>query len=303
MARQKVWGKTPVIVVTVVLALLCLSVVSASAEGISDPIKQGEYIFRASGGCSCHTVPQSSNQNLAGGRALKTPFGAVFSSNITPDRGTGIGSWSESDFIAAMRKGIRPDGTHLFPVFPYTSFTKITNADLKLLKAYLDTIPAVQKQNRADELMIPFKWRFGLFFWKLLNFRETPFTPTPGKSETWNRGAYLVTALAHCSECHTPRDISGGLKSKWLFAGSVDGPEGELAPNITPEPETGIGTWDKSGLTWFLQSGQTPEGDFSAGFMAEVINQGYQYLSQDDLQAIAEYIFDLPPIHNRLEIK
>jgi mono/diheme cytochrome c family protein len=297
-ALGRPWALGVVSVVT--LAVLCSGFALIAADSNPDPVKQGEYIFRASGGCSCHTIPLSTNEILAGGRSLKTPFGALYSSNITPDRKTGIGSWSESDFIAAMRKGVRPDGTHLFPVFPYTSFTRIKIGDLEHLKAYLDTLPAVQKQNKPDKLMIPFKWRFGLFFWKLLNFREITFQPIPGKSKVWNRGAYLVTALAHCSECHSPRDISGGLKSKWLYSGSVDGPEGQPAPNITPDPGTGIGNWDKSGLGWFLQSGQTPEGDYTAGLMAEVINQGYQYLSRDDLQAMAEYIFDLPPIHNRL---
>lgn len=264
-------------------------------------VKRGEYIFRASGGCSCHTVPDSNNQYLAGGRALKTPFGAIYSTNITPDNKTGIGTWTETDFINSMTKGVRKDGAHLFPVFPYTSFTKIKTSDLKDLWAYLKTLKPVQFENKDDELFFLFKWRFGLHFWKLLNFEEGTFEENSSKSELWNRGAYLSEALAHCSECHTPRDISGGLKTSLLYAGSVDGPEGESAPNITPDPQTGIGDWEKDAMTWFLQTGQKPDGDYTGGLMTEVIIEGYQYLTAGDLEAITEYIFSLDPIQNELK--
>lgn len=269
--------------------------------GFAQQVKRGEYIFRASGGCSCHTVPNSNNQYLAGGRALKTPFGAIYSTNITPDKETGIGTWTEADFIKSMTKGVRKDGAHLFPVFPYTSFTKITTGDLKDLYAFMKTIKPVPMENKDDELFFLFKWRFGLLFWKLLNFKEGSFEADSAKSDIWNRGAYLSEALAHCSECHTPRDISGGLKNKLLFSGSVEGPEGEPAPNITPDPQTGVGDWEKDAMTWFLQTGQKPDGDYTGGLMSEVINEGYQYLSNKDLEAITEFIFSLDPVHSELK--
>lgn len=264
-------------------------------------VKRGEYIFRASGGCSCHTVPGSFYENLAGRRALKTPFGAIYSTNITPDGETGIGNWSQQDFSNAMTKGIRPDGSHLFPVFPYTSFTRMKPQDVEDLKVYLDTIEPVVKSNRDDDLFFLFKWRMGNLFWKLIHFKEGMEPSNQNKSEQWNRGDYLVNALAHCGECHTPRDISGGLKKDLLFSGSVDGPEGQFAPNITPDQKSGIGDWSKGDFTWFLKSGQKPDGDYTGGLMTEVIIEGYQYLTEQDLQAIAIYFFDLNPIFNELK--
>ncbi len=284
-----------------ILFIWLVSSVFVVNSAIAQQVNRGEYIFRASGGCSCHTVPNSNNQFMAGGRALKTPFGAIYSTNITPDKKTGIGSWTETDFINAMTKGIRNDGAHLFPIFPYTSFTKIKTNDLKDLYAYLKTIKPVPMENKGDELFFLFKWRFGLIFWKLLNFEEGRFEEDSSNSELWNRGAYLSKALAHCSECHTPRDISGGLKNKLLYSGFVNGPEGETAPNITQDPQTGIGDWEKEALIWFLLTGQKPDGDYTGGIMFEVINEGYQYMDAKDLDAITEYIFSLKPIQNEVK--
>ncbi|MEE8499044.1 MAG: cytochrome c [Kiloniellales bacterium] len=287
---------------TVVLLIAAASVGSACAQE-GDAVARGEYVFRAGGGCSCHTDIKQGGAFLAGGRALKTPFGIFYSPNITPDRETGIGGWSVADFVRAMREGIGPDGAHYFPVFPYTSFTNATDGDLKDLKAYLDTVAPVRKRNRAHDVAAPFGWRVSVGPWKWLFFEKGPFRPEPGRSKAWNRGAYLATALAHCGECHTPRNALAGLDGDMWFAGTKDGPEGELAPNITPHAGTGIGRWSAADLAGLLKTGRKPDFDDVQGLMAEAIEQGYKYLDDADLEAIAEYVRSLPPIDNRVEAK
>ena len=262
--------------------------------------QRGEYLMRATGGCSCHTVPGSKDQYLAGGRGIKTPFGIIYSTNITPDKKTGIGSWNEDDFFRSMSQGVRADGKHLYPVFPYTSFTRMKKEDVAAIKAYIFSLPPVEKNNRSNEILLPLRLRFGLFFWKLVFFKAGEIQPDIDRSEEWNRGSYLVNSMAHCGECHTPRNLLGGLKRDLLYAGSTDGPEGQPAPNITPDTETGIGSWSLADITWFLGSGQRPDGDDMQGLMLEVINQGYQYLNQEDLKAMGVYLKSLKPIHHQL---
>ena len=264
------------------------------------PLTPGEVIFRATGGCSCHTDFKNGGQRLAGGRPLMTPFGAVFSTNITPEKRTGIGNWKAEDFIKAMKRGIGPDKKqffffekHYFPVFPYTSFTRIPESDLRALWQHLKTVPPAVVQNKSTQITPPFGWRINLIFWKWLNFTPEEFKTDPAKSDVWNRGAYLVKALAHCEECHSPRNIMGGIKRDKLFTGSKDGPEGESAPNITPDKTVGIGEWEPAELAWFLKSGQKPDGDFAEGVMSEVIAEGYQYLNDSDLDAIALFVKSL----------
>ena len=282
-----------------------LSLIVASAAGAfaqeDDPAARGEYLFRAAGGCSCHTNLAKGGAFLAGGRPLKTPFGTFYSPNITPDRETGIGRWSEDDFVRAMRNGVAPDGSHYFPVFPYTAFTNIADADLKALKAYLDTVPRVRQANREHDVAPPFGWRFTVGPWKLLHFEPGPYRPDPNRAATWNRGAYLATALAHCGECHTPRNVLGGLETDMWFAGTKDGPEGELAPNITPHVETGVGRWSERDLADLLKTGVKPDFDDVQGLMEEAIEHGFKYLSDEDVRAITEYVRSLPPIDNRVE--
>jgi mono/diheme cytochrome c family protein len=234
---------------------------------------------------------------------MKTPFGTVYSTNITPAPNTGIGKWSDADFLKAMTEGVGPDGTHYFPVFPYTSFTKMTPQDVLDLKAYLFSIPAVEQANKPPDLPPPFGWRLNIRLWKWLYFRPGVWQPDTTQSSAWNRGAYLATALGHCDECHTPRNLLGGLKTQMRYAGAVDGPEGELAPNITPDTETGIGTWDLPDVVWFLQTGFKPDGDDTQGLMSEIIEQGYKHLTETDLQALAVYLRTLKPIHNKVKAK
>ena len=291
-----------------VASLLTLSLRSSPAQeggigGSSQPsaIERGEHIFRATGGCGCHTDYANGGALLAGGRAIETPFGTIYGTNITPDPETGIGNWSDEDFLRAMTEGIGPDGTIFYPVFPYTAFTKMTRQDVLDLNAYLFSVPAVKQENKPPELGFPFNVRSGLHAWRLLNFDSGTFEPDGDQSEEWNRGAYLSMALAHCGECHTPRGTTGALDEEMPYAGSREGPEGELAPNITPDQETGIGSWSVADIVWFLQTGFKPEGDDAQGLMGEVIEHGYMHLVESDLQAIAAYLKSLTPIRNVVE--
>lgn len=265
--------------------------------------KEGERIFHATGGCSCHTNYPGEGEEappLAGGRPLKTPFGVYYSTNITADEQTGIGEWSEADFIRAMREGLAPDGSHYFPVFPYTAFSGLTDTDLRDLKAYLFSLPSVRRENLPPDAPFPFSWRATLAGWKWMNFTPLEIETDPSQSDSWNRGQYLVEAAAHCGECHTPRTLTGGLNRSLWLAGSREGPEGELAPNITPDQETGIGAWSKADLVWYLGTGFKPDGDDTQGLMSEVIEHGYAALPRSDLEAIADYIRALPATPNEL---
>jgi mono/diheme cytochrome c family protein len=279
-----------------IAAAFALMLLTGAAPAIAgeDAAERGEYLVRAGGCFSCHTAVDG--QRLAGGRALATPFGTFYSPNITPDQETGIGRWSDTQFLRALREGVRPDGANYFPVFPYPSFTRITDSDALAIKAYLFSVPAVRQQNRPHNVAFPFSWRFLQTGWKLLFFTPGPFHPAPERSVAYNRGAYLVTALAHCGECHTPRNFLGAMRSGQQLAGTPDGPDGQLVPNITPDPGTGIGKWEKSDVVELLKTGTTPEQSRVKGAMRETIQDGLKYLSDGDLEAIADYLFAQPTI-------
>jgi mono/diheme cytochrome c family protein len=269
-------------------AALCIGLTLARAQG--DAAK-GEYLAKAAGCVGCHTDIRSGAPRFAGGREIATPFGKFFGPNITPDPGAGIGRWSEADFIAAMRFGLRPDGSHSFPVFPYVSFTKITDADLKDLYAYLRTVPASSQPSKPHELRFPYGFRFLLRFWKWLYLVPGPFLPDAARGEAWNRGAYLADALGHCSECHTPRDFLGGPKqSRYLAGGRLL--EGRT-PNLTPSR---LKRWNDAQLALFLRTGATPEGDVPSEVMDEVIRNTTSQLSATDLAALVAYLRSLPPL-------
>ena len=205
-------------------------------------IKKGKYIFQASGGCACHTNNKNEGIFLAGGRAIKTPFGTFYGSNITPDMETGIGSWSDEDFIRAMTKGISPKGKNYFPVFPYTSFQLMDRSDLIALKEYIFSIQPVNQKNTPHKLILPIGREIPMIIWKNLVWEPKFFENNPKMEKSWNRGAYLVKAVAHCGECHTPRNFLGRINYEMDLAGSIEGPEGDLVPNITPDIKTGIGS-------------------------------------------------------------
>jgi mono/diheme cytochrome c family protein len=274
---------------------------AATAADAETGIERGRRVLHATGGCSCHTNYPGEGQDapqLAGGRPLETPFGVYYSTNITPDAETGLGRWSDADFIRAMREGLSPEGEHYFPVFPYTSFAGFRDSDLVDLKRFLDSLPSIRRENRAPDASFPFSWRATLAGWKWLNFEPARIEDDPAQDAAWNRGRYLVGAAAHCGECHTPRTLSGGLdRSRWL-GGSREGPEGELAPNITPDRETGIGTWSIPDVVWYLEMGLKPDGDDTQGLMSEVIEHGYSNLPAEDLEAIAIYLKSIPAIEN-----
>ena len=273
------------------------------ADDLMQAVTRGEAVFHAAGGCSCHTDRARGGAALAGGRAIKVPFGTFYATNITPDRETGIGGWSEGDFVRSMREGVAPDGTHYFPVFPYTSFTNMSDADLSDLWAYLRAEPAVRLANRPHEIRAPYRWRVLLPLWKWLYFRAGPQAPDAAKPAEWNRGAYLVSGPGHCSECHTPRNRFGGVRDDLRLAGATDGPEGEAASNITPDAETGIGNWKPQDIVWLMQTRGKPDGDSVQGLMAEEIELGYGHLPQADVEAVATYLLSLPPIAHRVEKK
>jgi len=282
------------------LAIAAAATPSPAFAGASDDVARGRAVLEAAGGCTCHTDFEGDGPPLAGGRPLSTPFGVYFSTNITPDPDTGIGRMSDADFLRAMREGRAPDGSAYFPVFPYTSFTGMSDADLLALKAYLFSLPPVRRENRPPDAWPPLGSRISAAAWQWLNFTPRRFEPDPAQSSAWKRGAYLANAVAHCGECHTPRTASGALeRSRWL-AGSEEGPEGRLAPNITPDDDTGIGTWTRPDLVWFLQTGLKPDGDDAQNLMKEVIDHGYQHLPRADLEAIALYLESVPPIRNLL---
>jgi len=298
------WTRTSRLAAAAALAFAA-GTLAGGAAGAGDA-ERGEAVFRATGGCTCHTDYDEEGDDapwLAGGRPLSTPFGTYYSTNITPDPGTGIGSFDERDFLLAMQQGLAPDGSHYFPVFPYTSFTRMPDEDLRDLFAYLQTVPPVERETPPPDVPPPFGWRFGNSFWKWLHFEPARFEPDPERSEAWNRGAYLVRGPGHCGECHTPRTLTQGLDDALWLAGSADGPEGELAPNITPDEETGIGGWSAADIDWYLWTGLKPDGDDTQGLMAELIEHGFSHLPQSDRRAIATYLLSLEPIHNEVRIE
>ncbi len=279
----------------------------ASGAGADTAMSRGEFLYKLSGCENCHTDREHNGARLAGGRRLVTPLGTFHTPNITPDRETGIGRWREADFIRALREGRSPTGANYYPSFPYTSYTQLSDADMKALWAYLRTVPAVHSANTPHELPWYLRFRPLISLWKWLYFTAGAFQPVATQSAAWNRGAYLVRGAAHCGECHTPRNRLGGYRKGELLAGSLAGPEGGVVPNITPDSTFGIGRWKRPELVQYLGSGARPDGDFAGGLMAEVIDNGLKYLPAGDLDAIARYVEAVPavanPVHKRKKDK
>jgi mono/diheme cytochrome c family protein len=257
-------------------------------------IERGRYIFTAAGCAACHTQ----DEVLAGGRPLETPFGIFYPPNITPDREQGIGVWSEADFMRALEEGVSPQGEHYYPAFPYTSYSRMTRADMRALYAYLMTLQPVARVSRAHDLPWFLSSRKLLGLWKAGRFTPGRYQYDPERPADWNRGAYLAQALGHCGECHTPRGLLGGARGNRYLAGTRSGPEGKEVPNITQDRETGIGDWSPAEQRGFLASGRLPDGAYTGPLMAEVLGSSSMSLTAADRQALATYLQSLPPIYH-----
>ena len=283
---------------TAIGLLIPLASFGSANAALGQDAARGAYMAKAAGCISCHTDFEGGGPSYGGGRALKTPFGTFYSPNITPDQETGIGAWTDAEFLRAVRDGVSPRGKHYFPVFPYTSYTGLTDVDVLDIKAFLFSLEPVQREVSAHDVPFPFKLRFGQFFWKLLFFDRGTVPNDPAQSDEWNRGRYLVRAAAHCGECHTPRNLLGGVRDGMFLAGTVDGPEGARAPNITPDNRTGIGSWSRSEIVNLLQTGFKPDFDNVQGSMEEAIQHGLKDLTLADLEAIALYLKSIPAVEN-----
>jgi mono/diheme cytochrome c family protein len=268
-------------------------VVEASALGPHAPNPDNGRIMFFAGGCSsCHATSKEEPTRLGGGLGLKSPFGTFYVPNISSDPKDGIGGWSEAQFVTAMLKGTSPNGAHYYPSFPYTSYQRMRIEDLRDLFAHLKTLPPVEGKVRGHDLPFPFTIRRTLGGWKLLFLDGERFRPDPAQSAEWNRGAYLANGPGHCAECHSPRNLLGGIVTSQRFAGGPN-PEGEgWVPNIT---QARLKDWSKGEIEEVLATGTTPDGDSVGSTMAAVVRNTGQ-LPAADRAAIATYIKSLPPI-------
>lgn len=270
------------------------------AHAQSDAVARGQYLFHAGGCAACHTRPEAkgepAGEPLAGGRALDTPFGRFYSPNITPHPDRGIGRWNADDLWRALSEGVGPGGVHYYPVFPYTSYTRMLREDSDAIHAYLMSVPPQAVLNREHEIAWFVRWRFANRVWKWLFLEEGRFAPVADKDAVWNRGAYLVDALGHCGECHSPRGRPGAVQREQHLAGNPEGPDGESVPSIRSDGEGGLSKWSFNEIVTYLKSGEDPDFDFAGGAMVEVIEDNTSRLSDDDRKAIATYLKDLPPL-------
>lgn len=266
---------------------------AASSEPVGNA-QRGAYIFAAADCSGCHTDSKAGSPLLGGGLPMKTDFGVFYTPNISPDKTNGLGAWTYQDFHRAMREGKGKNGEYLYPAFPYTSFSGMTEQDMADLWAYLKTVPASAQPSKPHQLKAPFGFRPLLLGWRMLYFREGPLQPVAGKSAEWNRGRYLAETVAHCSECHSPRTPLGGIDTKNLYAGNPEGPDNQDAPNITSNPKYGIGQVSAADLKEMLTSGAKPDGDYLGGGMGLVV-LGTGKLSDADRNALVTYIKALPP--------
>lgn len=263
---------------------------SSPAAWASTPanIARGAYLARAGDCIACHTA--RGGAAYAGGRALDTPFGRFYGPNLTPDRDTGIGAWSADDFWNALHNGIAPSGRLLYPAFPYTNYTKVTRADADALFAYFRSLPPQRQANRPHDIRFPYDQQALLAGWRLLYFRPAEYAAQPARSASWNRGAYLVEGLGHCSACHSTRNSLGAADS--ALAGGMIPTLGWYAPSLTANHEAGLGDWRDADIVALLGTGISPRGA-ATGPMAEVVARSLQYLTPDDLGAMAGYLKSL----------
>lgn len=265
----------------------------AIANMLKDPgvIAKGRYLATAGDCASCHTTRDG--QAYAGGRMLPTPFGNIPAPNITPDAETGIGNWSFNDFWRALHNGIGPQGEPLYPAFSYTSFTKVTRDDALAIFAYLRSLRPVHQPNAALGLRFPYNMRNTLAAWRAMYFKAGVYQSNAAQSASWNRGAYLVQGLGHCNECHAMRDEWGGPESRAALSGGLIPEQGWYAPDLSTQANGGLQGWSRQDIIDVLKTGQSSK-SAAAGPMADVVASSTQYLHDDDLQAIADYLLSLP---------
>jgi mono/diheme cytochrome c family protein len=265
-----------------------LMAAAAPSEGL---IARGAYLARAGNCMACHTAP--GGERYAGGRAINTPFGTVFTSNLTPDDKTGIGTWSSAYFWRALHNGRSKSGRLLYPAFPYINYTQITREDSDALFAYLGSLPAVAQPNHPHALRFPYQSQAALAVWRALYFRPGVYQPDTSRSAEWNRGAYLVKGLGHCSACHTTRNALGATSQELDLAGGLIPMQNWYAPSLLSPHEAGVGEWDRAQIVSLLKNGVSPRASV-AGPMAQVVLRSTQYLSNEDLDAMAQFLKELP---------
>jgi mono/diheme cytochrome c family protein len=289
------------LLVAAVSLLIGVATSPAGAQPGAAEIARGKYVFGATGGCGCHTEPGKGKPVNAGGRKIDAPFGTVYSTNITPDRETGIGTWTNEQIITAIRLGRRPNGERILPVHPFMAFNGMAEEDLRALVAYLRTLAPVTRQNQAKRITVPLFESVFLPAW-LAAFaaRETPppMAPTGGLA----RGEYLVKAVGHCGECHTPRGMTQAVDNARFLAGNPKGPENAEVPNITPDRQTGL-RWSVEEIVEYLGTGNKPDGDVAGSLMSQVIHgttAGYKDMTLADRTAIAHFLKSIPPVRNTI---
>src|ERR1700678_2176067 len=254
-------------------------------------VERGAYLARAADCMVCHT--SQGGKEYAGGLGFKLPFGMLYSTNITPDKETGIGKYTDQDFLNAVHRGIRRDGARLYPAMPYTSYTYITDADALAIKAYLFSLPPVHASAPANTLTFPFNQRWAMMFWSELFNPDARFQPNTSNTAQWNRGAYLAEALAHCGECHTPRNLAFALNNRKKFAGAIAA--GWRAYNISSDKATGIGGWRDDDLISYLSTGHAAGHGTASGPMGEAVDHSFSQLTPEDICAVVAYLRTVPP--------
>ena len=264
----------------------------AHAPASPDLVRRGEYLARAGNCIACHTT--AGGRPFAGGVALPTPFGTLYSSNLTPDAETGLGRWSAAEFWRAMHHGVGRDGRMLYPAFPYPNYTRVTREDSDALFAYLQALAPVPQPNRPHELRFPYDTQVALAAWRAMYFTPGGLPAEPRRSAEWNRGAYLVEGLGHCSACHSPRNALGATSAAHALEGGRIPQQGWYAPSLHAAHEAGLGAWSVADIVQLLRVGVVP-GASASGPMAEVVSQSLQHLAPADLQAMAVYLQALPP--------
>jgi mono/diheme cytochrome c family protein len=253
-------------------------------------VERGAYLARAADCVACHTT--QGGKEYAGGLGFKLPFGTLYSTNITPDKETGIGNYSDQDFLNSVHRGIRRDGARLYPAMPFASYTYMTDADALAIKAYLFSLPPVRAAIPENTLKFPFNQRWAMNFWSAVFNPDTRFQPDSSKSPEWNRGAYLAEAMAHCGECHTPRNLAFALNNRNKYAGAITA--GWRAFNISSDKATGIGGWRDEDLVSYLSIGHADGHGTASGPMGEAIDRSLSQLMPEDIRAVVAYLRSVP---------